>query len=838
MFAITETVPAFTLATLTWGSGGSVSENSVNGTTVGSISGRTSGSTLTLLENAGGRFAVDSASGIVSVANGTLLDYEASTSHTITVRETATGATNSPRDTVLTIVVNNDVSDDAVPAATVQYLWTGVPTTDGVYASVKLNSTGSANSARLAVSTSPDLSSPVYSDAVVPDATFRIAKFSVTGLAESTTYYYGVEVDGVVDTVTTGFFKTLPSGPTSFTFSAGCCLADGLSTTDATNAILARSSRPLFHVLHGDMHYGDVLNNHPSPTEADFQNAFDSTFAVADKHSFFRNIPQVYTWDDHDFLYNNTGGYASSGVKMTGRDLAVAAHRRRAPHPLASATAGDAIYYSFVCGRLRFIVTDDRADRTDVTQTPRTILSSTQMQWVKDEITAAAAAGQAVCLVVSSIWGALSTTADTWGAYASERTAISDHIKSSGMSGKTFIIAGDGHQMAISTTVDFATGGGAAVPVFQAAPLWANTAGGLSSSGYTYGPVPAGGTVGTTQYGIVDVTDDGSTMTISLKGYSPDGTQLMSYSFSPFAVVGGGNFAASGGTYVEPGDGYGYWEFTSSGTLNVTASGSVEYLILAGGGAGGASSTSSGGGGAGGLLTGTSSLAIGSHAISVGAGGLGSTGSGAVGEDSSVEGIAGAAIGGGSGRSGLNAPFSGGSGAGGGGTTTGSVAGSAATSGQGNPGGAGISGATAAIFAAGGGGGYGSAGQDASSGKGGDGGDGVTIWGRYTVAGGGGGSSGNTGTYQGQGKAGGGSAVLNAAGQNAAANSGSGGGAIRGTTFNSGNGGSGLVVFRVPLSAPVGTYLYKGAELRANKYKGAKTDAQIYKGAKTGVFAS
>src|SRR5205807_753991 len=39
----------------------------------------------------GGRFAIDATSGVITVANGSLLDYEAATSHAVTVRVTDQG---------------------------------------------------------------------------------------------------------------------------------------------------------------------------------------------------------------------------------------------------------------------------------------------------------------------------------------------------------------------------------------------------------------------------------------------------------------------------------------------------------------------------------------------------------------------------------------------------------------------------------------------------------------------------------------------------------------------------------------------------------------------------
>ena len=42
--------------------------------------------TYTLSDDAGGRFSIDSGTGVVTVANGTLLDFETATQHTITAR--------------------------------------------------------------------------------------------------------------------------------------------------------------------------------------------------------------------------------------------------------------------------------------------------------------------------------------------------------------------------------------------------------------------------------------------------------------------------------------------------------------------------------------------------------------------------------------------------------------------------------------------------------------------------------------------------------------------------------------------------------------------------------
>ncbi len=81
-----------------------ITENTLGATAVSAISGFTTGSILTLTDTSGGRFAL---TGTNLVAGTTATDYETATSHAITLREALAGASNTPRDTVLTVTVIN-----------------------------------------------------------------------------------------------------------------------------------------------------------------------------------------------------------------------------------------------------------------------------------------------------------------------------------------------------------------------------------------------------------------------------------------------------------------------------------------------------------------------------------------------------------------------------------------------------------------------------------------------------------------------------------------------------------------------------------------------------------
>ena len=292
-----------------------------------------------------------------------------------------------------------------------------------------------------------------------------------------------------------------------------------------------------------------------------------------------------------------------------------------------------------------------------------------------------------------------------------------------------------------------------------------------------------------------------------------DGSEWLQMS-NKFSATGGAETIVSGVKYHA---------FTTSGTFNAEASGTVDVLIVAGGGGGGGWG---GGGGGGGVVDATSvSVTPGSYTITVGAGGAAGTvtyTSGGDGSPSSALSQTQAVGGGGGGHFDGNQGRAGGSGGGGGiRATAGTTLGGSGTSGQGNVGGAcaPTSSNTNPYPRGGGGGGAGQAGflsNGTAAGTQGDGGDGISKsnysqFGASGVFAGGGGAhtDGRAAPYVGTNTSGGtggggnggryvtgtGSSDLNA--QAGTANTGGGGGG----GYGSGNaligaGGSGVVIIR------------------------------------------
>ena len=89
--------------------GATVAENAANGTWVADALGFRDldglSGTYSLVNDAGGRFAIDASTGTITVADGSLLNYEAATSHTVTVRVTDAGG--ATYDETVTINLTN-----------------------------------------------------------------------------------------------------------------------------------------------------------------------------------------------------------------------------------------------------------------------------------------------------------------------------------------------------------------------------------------------------------------------------------------------------------------------------------------------------------------------------------------------------------------------------------------------------------------------------------------------------------------------------------------------------------------------------------------------------------
>ncbi len=98
-----------------------IAENSANGTVVGitalasDADATTNAITYSLDDDAGGRFTINATTGVVTVADSSLLNYEAATNHSITVRATSADGSSATQNFTITLT---DVNESAVSAVT------------------------------------------------------------------------------------------------------------------------------------------------------------------------------------------------------------------------------------------------------------------------------------------------------------------------------------------------------------------------------------------------------------------------------------------------------------------------------------------------------------------------------------------------------------------------------------------------------------------------------------------------------------------------------------------------------------------------------------------------
>jgi hypothetical protein len=92
-----------------------ISENAINGSLVGitifaSDADGTDVVTYSLDDSAGGRFAIDTNMGIITIADGTLLNYEAATSHSVIVRAASTDGSSTTQMLTINLIDVNEFS--------------------------------------------------------------------------------------------------------------------------------------------------------------------------------------------------------------------------------------------------------------------------------------------------------------------------------------------------------------------------------------------------------------------------------------------------------------------------------------------------------------------------------------------------------------------------------------------------------------------------------------------------------------------------------------------------------------------------------------------------------
>lgn len=362
---------------------------------------------------------------------------------------------------------------------------------------------------QLVLSHNSDLSNPLQfaPTTISGSQEMTVVSFALTGLQSDRQFHYALRIDGALATDRQGRFRTFPAEnqPASFTFACagdakGGDLFSGFSNHQVFDLI--RTENPLFFIHLGDLHYADT----DSTVIADHVDRYRQVLSAARQAQLYRNVPLAYVWDDHDFCGNASDGRAQ------GRRAARLAYQKCVPHyPLVEGEGDAAIYQQpFTVGRVRFILTDGRSERTSRTEpdsATKTILGTRQKQWLKDRLLEGKDQFRLQVWVSSVPWigdpEEDGDDTDAWFSYATERAEIGDFIEQNKIA-NILMLCADSHMIAFDdgTNNRGATGAGR-FPIFCASPL--DRSNSVKGGPYSHGIFAEH----KGQYGLVRINDTG-----------------------------------------------------------------------------------------------------------------------------------------------------------------------------------------------------------------------------------------------------------------------------------------------------------------------------------------
>ncbi len=392
----------------------------------------------------------------------------------------------------------------------VEWAWSGAVTDSTARVTVKTAADGQV---RLLVADNPDVETgQAISPESEPDDD-RIATFVIEGLDPDTDYHYAAEVDGTVDTGRQGRFSTFPTGAASFRIAVGACARVG-SNGAVFDAIVAND--PLLYLMAGDLHYGDI----PEDNRERFTEVMDLTLTMPAQSELYRSTPIAYVWDDHDYGFNDGDSFSA------GRAAAMNVYRTYVPsYPLAGLQTS--VHQSFTVGRVRVIMTDARAERIP----GETMLGVEQKEWLIDELVTSAPEHALVVWVNPVPWVGEDGD-DMWSGFPEERAEIAQVIADNDIE-NLVMVGGDAHMVAFDdgTNTNYSSEPGPGFPLLHAAAL--DRRGSVKGGPYTEEPQPGGG-----RFGILDITDDGENVSVTIEARDWQNEVIFSHDFTPRLPAG------------------------------------------------------------------------------------------------------------------------------------------------------------------------------------------------------------------------------------------------------------------------------------------------------------
>ena len=423
---------------------------------------------------------------------------------------------------------------DNVSSTEIDYYWSGAVTINTGVVSV---ATDSEAEVKVQYSDTKDFSkNNLFSKLFKTNSeSDYFTKVKLENLKPKTIYYYRFVVDGIIDKKQVGKFNTHGPGSFSYKIALATCATTG-SNSPVFDRI--REEDPLFYLMLGDFHYGNIYRD----CEDNFLTYFRATLGSKKQSKLYQNTAIAYMWDDHDFGPNNSSGVSpNKDGRAACRPEAYKAYKNYVPHyALAFKEEGEVISQSFNVGRVKFLLTDLRSQKrrplfNGDCSNPKSsnckkvkqgsnFGTEEHLRWFKNQLLDAKNNNHAVVWHSSFPYLSLPDLSwfncdeentiktdtgyecddhDNWGWYPEERTAIANFIKEHQI--QLCIVSGDAHMSAIDdgSNSDYASGGGAPIPIFHAGPLDRKPS--IKGGPYSHGVSGLRG-----QYGIMKIIDSGS----------------------------------------------------------------------------------------------------------------------------------------------------------------------------------------------------------------------------------------------------------------------------------------------------------------------------------------
>lgn len=266
----------------------------------------------------------------------------------------------------------------------------------------------------------------------------------VVGLTPDTTYDFDLEIEG--ERFGPWSLHTAPPpGPTSLRVAFGSCAGDDDQPIFAS----VRAWGPELFLFAGDNHYGNT-SDLPS-----LRQHYRWMRERSDRGQLLHEAAILATWDDHDYVGNNTDG------TEPGRAVALEAFREYWANPSYGTDRIPGVFSRHVHGDVEVFLLDDRYYRG----LDDSILGDAQEQWLFDALLDSTATFK---LVLSGSQFSLLGTMDSWAVFPEAQTRLRAHIADQGIEGVVFL-SGDIHRSELRLLPP--TAGGYPIPELTSSPM-------------------------------------------------------------------------------------------------------------------------------------------------------------------------------------------------------------------------------------------------------------------------------------------------------------------------------------------------------------------------------